>query len=182
MRFGECGAVKNRSGGLRHPACARWAPRVPRPSRWSGAGWRGCAWAFGPPRPLRGGFSPRGRRFGGLRLGECGGLRLGFDFCALRALWGPLRAPLSLNYVKFLLTMSRLFLAQFSQFSPACLSQFFAQTPLPLRLGSSSPPFQLPVNSRFGTYRKKTYLCPQLAVPASGYPCSLRVHEVVYRP
>lgn len=96
--------------------------------------------------------------------------------------WGPLRAPHALNYVKSLLAMSRLFLAHFGQFSPWCLLQFFAQAPLSLRLGSGSPPCQLPVNSEFGTYRKKAYLCPQLAVPASGYPCWLPVHEVVYRP
>ena len=53
------------------------------------------------PRGLAGAFLLHPAALCGLRLCVLlPSLQLGFDFCALRALWGPLRAHLALNYVK----------------------------------------------------------------------------------
>ena len=66
-----------------------------------GRGVAGARWLLGPRAPGGAAFRPAAAASGVFRFGECGGLRpvcerlrLGFDFCALRALWGPLRVPL----------------------------------------------------------------------------------------
>lgn len=148
---------------------------------------RGGFWAPAPP----GGrfFAPRPPLRGFFGFGNVVGCALVLRGCAWASIsarfarfGGRYASTSALNYVKVLLTMSRFFLAHFGLFLPRCLLQFFAHAPKPLRHGSGLPPFQLPVNSRFGTYRKKAYLCPQLAVPAFGIPAGGHIHEVVYRP
>lgn len=147
-----------------------------------GRGVAGARWLLGPRAPCGAAFRPAAAASGDYGSGNvvgCASVSISARFARFGGRYAP---PHALNYVKSLLAVSRLFLAHFGLFLPRYLLQFFAQAPLPLRPGSRSPTCQLPVNSRFGTYRKKTYLCPQLAVPASGYPCRLRIHEVVYRP
>ena len=105
VNWGWCGSGNVVRSKSESAACAIPPARVARPAFCGPPGGRGrdvagARWHFCPRAPWGAAFRPPAAASGVLRFDECGGLRLGFDSCALRALWGPLRAPFALNYVK----------------------------------------------------------------------------------